>query len=147
MLEPYVDINGALRSKRYREIPDEKLFGNGIKFEAEAQSVYVYNQELRDTTIALSQFMRAFSAVYKAIDTSKLDPQIKAGINAMVAKMEEYPTLGDSVFGEYGMPALDSMLERQKELHSLYNADKPQKRTRYDVYSGIKTLGKNIFKK
>ena len=152
MLEPYMKIEGALRTKRFRAVLDEDMVADkGTKFESDIEGIYEYNAELRDTTIVLSQFMRSFSAMWPLLDMSAMDPDTKAGIDAMVLEMAKYSTLGDEVFGDYGMEALTDMLERQEQLATIYtsddvtidSSDEPTERSSpaTDVFKGLKALG------
>jgi hypothetical protein len=139
-LEQYTKVNGALRTPKFKEVSEDAVaYNENSKFESEAQDIYEINQELRDTVIVLSQFMRSFSAVYDIIDTSGLDPDVKAGIDAMIAEMNKFSTLGDSVFDEHGIAILTTMLERQQAIDVIYNdGTAPQI---VDPYRGIKALG------
>ena len=145
MLESYTEINGALRTKKFREVLSDGIQNTeNISFEHEAQNIYEANQEVRDMSIVLSQFMRSFSAVYEIMDVSALEPEVKAGIDAMIAEMNKYTTLGDSVFADYGMSSLTNMLERQSDLEAIYNnTTEPSdgQATVVDVYKGLKKLG------
>lgn len=141
MLKRTMKVSGGLRTPAWFDEDTGKLFTDkAVALEYEAEQLYKYNQELRDTTIVLTEFMRVFSAVYKVIDTSGLDPEIKAGIDKMVATFEQYPLPGDVAFGVGGISTLENMLQRQNELLGKL-ADINDATVPTDVYTGIKKLG------
>jgi hypothetical protein len=141
MLKKTMKVNGGLRTPAWFDEDSGKLFTDKeTALEFEAEQLYKYNQELRDTSIVLTEFMRAFSVVYKVLDLSSLDPELKAGIDKMVATFEQFPLPGDAVFYTSGNAALEDMLQRQNDLLTKL-LDITGDANITDVYAGIKKLG------